>query len=251
MGVNDDRMSPSCHRLQTRWRVFRQVFSPSSHALSNALSANLATMPHRRLFFYLLLPPCFRTHSPFTTCASVTRSGAGAWRVDAGSVPGQHSAPWGSFGSSAISGIFPKSLSTWSLAALGNKQAQGGASDPAVDEHFSSAHDWTQVFTSPCSVASEHDRGSTAESAWKPEHLYGNLEGGKRRGLGDKAFFAQADMHLTSPTLDDDVQDPAYRIVRFDHCKPASVGVGVFFEKVPASEIIRVVRLQVLSELQR
>ena len=164
-------------------------------------------------------------------------------RAGAGSVPNKGSATWAPFGSSAMSGVFPEALSSWSLAALGNKQQ--GRDGIVTNEQRSAPHEWTQLFASPCSVAREHDRSSAVDTAWKPEHMYGNLEGGQRRGLGDKAFLAESEVDFTSSTFDEDVEDPAYRIVRFDHCKPASVGVGVYFEKLPASEIIRVVRLQV------
>jgi len=158
------------------------------------------------------------------------------------------SAFWPSFDASGMSGLFPASLSSWSLPHSHHKVQHLDRMD--AEEQHAVGHDWTEAFAGPCSAAPEHERSSflsAADSAWKPEHVYGNLEGGQQRGPGDRAFLAASDMQPTSPIeqYDGDFQDPTYRIVRFDHCKPASVGVGVFFEKVPASELIRVVRLQV------
>jgi len=42
-----------------------------------------------------------------------------------------------------------------------------------------------------------------------------------------------------------DEQLSEFRVVRFDHCKPEAVGVGVYFEKMSAPECgVRVARLQ-------
>ena len=141
------------------------------------------------------------------------------------------------------------SLSPWSLLPLdGEAQAacrQPRASSDEGGGQVSGEH-WAGIFAVPCSS----DDPSQLE-------LGGRQNGGRGAGT-HRARVEAAQESQWRPQVDDtdvvsEEADAGYRIVRFSHCKPAAVGVGVFFERIPVinwvrgaqrGEIVRVARLQ-------
>ena len=141
------------------------------------------------------------------------------------------------------------SLSPWSLLPL-DGEAQAACRQPRESSHEGggqvSGEHWAGYFAVPCSS----DDPSQLE--------LGGGQNGSRGAGTHRARVEAAQESQRRPQIDDtdvvaEAADAGYRIVRFSHCKPAAVGVGVYFERIPVinwvrgaqrGEIVRVARLQ-------
>eukprot|EP00802_Teleaulax_amphioxeia_P021768 Tamp_22152.p1 GENE.Tamp_22152~~Tamp_22152.p1 ORF type:complete len:359 (+),score=42.48 Tamp_22152:94-1077(+) len=142
-----------------------------------------------------------------------------------------------------LMGLLPASLSSFSLLPAGKQQRSSLWLDSSGGQEVAQAHDWSEAAASAalCSVSMRNDDRFARSPPGSAASELATARAAAEQGEARSPSFL--DLDFDDSSFDEQLSE--FRVVRFDHCKPEAVGVGVYFEKMSAPECgVRVARLQ-------